>query len=138
MQHDQPIRIVLGQTLVVRRREREVGHVAAVDIENDEGEVIRPTLLGDRRRDKDAGTLETHEIVSPGRGRRLEALRAHRIADARRTPARKLYSPGSGRSSPFGHRNVLLNSRNIHLVARGEWWAPSFRSRAPISAAQRS
>src|SRR4030095_436231 len=73
-----------------------VGDVDPVDVEDHEGQVVRPPLLGDGRAEEDAGSLQIDEQEAAGRSRGLEPLGSPRIAYTRRAcPRPRLHHQGT-------------------------------------------
>src|SRR5207253_1885417 len=89
----------------------QVRDIAAVDVENDERDVIGAALLRHRSAEEHAGTVERDERMRALRHRRLQSLCAFRIADAGGAawgwPARNRLDDRSF----LGHRLFLLQRR---------------------------
>lgn len=101
-----PVGVLLGQTGVLCGGERVVGHVLAVEIEDHKGEVVGPSLLGYRRRNKQARSFQVDQHMISLRRRCSEPLRPLGVADAR--------GAGSCLSCFNFHRSILL----VKLISR--------------------
>src|SRR5262245_31240818 len=75
-------RIVLGQALVRQCSERDARDIAAVDVERDERQVVRTTLLRYLGGQEHAGTPQRYEIMSAIRRRCFQPLRTFGLAHA--------------------------------------------------------